>query len=65
MSVYFFSKRYFLFQPEVGVVKLVKLTRDSGCLARDQFLVIFEGDHMLIYIFVILLLLGPVLHCTS
>ena len=54
-----------MFQPEVGVVKPVKFTRDSGCLARDQFLVIFEGDHMLIYIFVILLLLGTVLHCTS
>ena len=64
MSVYFF-RRDILFQPEVGVVKPVKFTRDSGCLARDQFLVIFEGDHMLIYIFVILLLLGTVLHCTS
>ena len=36
--------------------------RDSGCLARDKFLVISEGDHMLIYIFVIFLLLGTVLY---
>ena len=35
----FCSKRYFLFQPEVAVVKPVKFTRDSGCLAHDQFLV--------------------------
>lgn len=42
------------------VVKAVKFTQDSGCLARDHFLVIFEGDHILIYIFVILLLLGTV-----
>ena len=35
-------------------------TRDSGCLARDEFLVIREGYHMLIF-----LLLGTVLHCTS
>ena len=63
--MYFLSKRYFLFQPEVGVVKPVKFTRDSGCLARAQFLVIFVGDHLLMYIFVILLLLGTVLHCTS
>ena len=43
------------------MVKQVKFTRDSGCLARDEFLVISEGDHMLIYIFVIFLLLG--LYC--
>ena len=30
------------------MVKPVKLTRDSGCLARDEFLVISEGDHMLL-----------------
>ena len=65
VCVFFFSKRYFLFQPEVGVVQPVKFTRDSGCLAHDQFLLLFEADHMLIYIFVILLLLGTVLHCTS
>ena len=43
------------------MVKPVKFTRDSGCLARDEFLVISEGDHMLIYIFVFFLLLGTVL----
>ena len=31
------------------MVKLVKFTRDSGCLTCDEFLVIFEGDHILIY----------------
>ena len=30
----------------------VTFTRDSGCLARDEFLV-REGYHMLIYIFVL------------
>ena len=44
------------------MVKPVKFTRDSGCLVRDKFLVISEGDHMLIYIFVIFLLLGTVLY---
>ena len=44
----FFSKRYFLFQPEVAVVKPVKFTRDSGCLARDQFLV--RGSYVDIHI---------------
>ena len=44
------------------MVKPVKFTRDSGCLARDEFLVISEGDHILIYIFVIFLLLGIILH---
>ena len=34
------------------MVKSVKFTRDSGCLARNEFLVISEGDHTLIYIFV-------------
>ena len=27
------------------MVKPVKFARDSGCLARDKFLVISEGDH--------------------
>jgi len=46
------------------VVKPFKFTRNSGCLARDEFLV--EGDHMLIYIFGFLFLfLGTVLHCIS
>ena len=48
MSVYFFSKRYFLFQPEVAVVKPVKFTLDSGCLARDQFLA--RGSYVDIHI---------------
>ena len=49
------------------MVKPVKFTRDSGCLTRtrDEFLVVSEGDQLLIYIFVIFLLLGTVLHCTS
>ena len=40
------------------MVKPVKFTQDSGCLARDEFLVISEGDHMLIYIFVIFFIVG-------
>ena len=44
------------------MVKPVKFTRDSGCLARDEFLVISEGDHMVIYKFVIFLLLGIILY---
>ena len=43
------------------MVKPVKFTIDSGCLARDEFLVISEGDDMLIYIFVIFFIVG---HCT-
>ena len=31
------------------MVKPFKFTRNSGCLARDEFLV--KGDHMLIYTF--------------
>ena len=34
------------------MVKPVKFTGDSDCLPRDEFLVISEGDHMLMYIFV-------------
>ena len=63
---YYFERRvrYFLFQPEVGVVNSVKFTRDSGCLARDEFLVISEGYHVDLHI-CRFLLLGTVLHCTS
>ena len=32
----------FLFLPEVGIVKPVKFTRDSGYLARDEHLVIMR-----------------------
>ena len=35
----------------------VTFTRDGGWLARDVFLVIREGYHMLIYIFVFFLIL--------
>ena len=35
----------------------VTFTRDSGCLARDEFLV-REGYHMLIYIYLYFLLFG-------
>ena len=46
------------------MIKAVKFTGDSVCLARDKFLVIFKGDHILIYmyIFAIVLLLGTALH---
>ena len=45
------------------MVKPVKFTRDSGCLARDEFLVNFKVDHILIYMYIIaiLLLLGTVI----
>ena len=34
-------------------------------LTRDEFLVIFKGDHIIyMYIFAIVLLLGTVSHCT-
>ncbi len=33
------------------MVKPAKLTQDSGCLDRDEFLFIIEGNQMLIYIF--------------
>ena len=64
---FFFQERHFLFETEISVVKLVKFTRDSGCLARDDFLVIFKEDHILMYMctFAIVLLLGTVLHCTT
>ena len=44
------------------MVKPVKFTRDSGCPARDEFLVNFKENHILIYmyIFAIVLLLGTV-----
>ena len=55
-----------LFLPEVGIVKPVKFTRDSGCLARGKLLVISRGNHKLIYIFQFCFLFfeGRVLHCT-
>ena len=55
------------FRLEIGVVNPVKFTRDISCLAGDEFLVISEGNHMLIYIFVVcfFLLLGAVLHYNS
>ena len=37
---FFFEEGYF---HEVSLVKPVKFTRDSGCQARDEFLVIFKG----------------------
>ena len=68
---FFFSEdrylnRYFLFEIEVSTVKPVQFTRESGCLPHDEFLVIFERDHSLtyMYVFAIVLLLGTVLHCT-
>ena len=48
------------------MVKPVKFTRDSGFLARDEFLVISEGDHNYVDVHICnILLLGTVLHCTS
>ena len=45
------------------MVKPVKLTRESGCLTRDEFLVISEGDHML-YVDVRICNFFIVGHCT-
>ena len=44
------------------MVKPFKFTRNSGCLARDEFQV--KRNHMLIYTFKFLFL-GTVLHCIS
>ena len=41
-----------------------KFTRDSGCLARDEFLVISEGYRADLHI-CSFLFLGTVLHCIS
>ena len=46
------------------MVNPVKFTRDSDCLARDEFLVISEGYHVDLHI-CSFLLLGTVLHYTS
>ena len=64
--VVFFSKRD-IFYFKVSVVKIVESTRDSSWLARDEFLVVFKGDHIPIYlyIFAIVLLLGTILYCTT
>ena len=63
----FFVEKKNLFLPQVSIVKPVKFTRDSGCLARDELLVISKGDHKLIYIFQFFLFFGgsTVRHCTS
>ena len=54
---FFFGERYFLFLTEVSVVKPVKFSRDSGCPARDEFLVNFKGDHILIYMYIFAIVL--------
>ena len=57
--------KYFLFLLEVGIVKTVKFTRDSGCLTRDEPMVISKGDYKLIYTFLFFFFLSTVLYCTS
>jgi len=42
-QLFFEKQKYFLFLPEVGIVKPVKFTQDSGCLARDELLVISKS----------------------
>ena len=49
---FFFEERYIPFETEVCVAKPVKFTRNSGCLPRDEFLVIQKGDHILMYIYI-------------
>ena len=34
------------------MLRPVKFTQDSGCVARDEFLVIFKGDHVLIHVYI-------------
>ena len=58
----FWIDRYFLFLPEVGIVKPVIFTRDSGCLTHDELLVISKGDDKLIYKISIFFFFGG--HCT-
>ena len=67
-SFSFLIHRYFLFLSEVGIDKALKFTRDSGCLTRDEVLVISKGDYKLIYIFLFFCVFFEhctVLHCTS
>ena len=52
------------FRLEIGVVNLAKFTRDNSCLAGDEFLVISEGYHMLIYMFVVFFYCWA-LYCTT
>ena len=62
---------YFFFLPEVGIIQPLKFTRDSGCLSRDELLVIGKGDHKLICIFLFFVPFffwgggRTVPHCTS
>ena len=51
-ACFFCSKRDISYFKLVSVVRPVKFTRDSGCLARDEFLVIIKGDHILIYLYI-------------
>ena len=54
----FWIGRYFLFLSEVGIVKPVKSTRDSGCLARDRsFWSLAKGIQLSLFF-------GTVLYCT-
>ena len=46
------------------MVKPVKFTRDSGCLALDEFLVIFKGDNILIYTYIFAIVF-TVEHCIA
>ena len=61
----FFIFCYFLFLPEVGIVKPVIFTRDTGCLTHDELLVISKGDDKLIYKISIFLFFGEALYCTT
>ena len=54
----FWRHKYFIFysdkNPDVGRRNnQVTFSRDIGCLARDEFLVIRKGYHTLIYIFIV------------
>jgi len=55
---FYFEERYFLLLTEVSRVKPIKFTQDSSCLAHDEFLVIFKGAHILIYLYTFAIVLG-------
>ena len=46
-------------------MKPVKFSRGSGCLVRDEFLVIFKGDHVLIYVYIFEICRCWALYCTA
>ena len=63
--LFLFEEIYFLFLTEGSEVKPVKFSLGSGCLVRDEFLVIFKGDHVLIYVYIFEVCHCWALYCTA